>query len=202
MAIGKKRVGGGLILVAAAFIGQEFFSWSVGRVLDLASDGISAMTWAAFPWQSALATVMALVGAYLAFWPSKRNAKSRPATPSDKFYLLWADADRFINRVRAQRALDWYERSGSFNCAEDTRDIARDGISLLIRFEKDGLPVPHFDTNSAEKIAVGCIAYFEQLSSFMRDRHAEHVIAMAPNAAQNGEQAARSFNPDDWYHDE
>ncbi|WP_067733965.1 hypothetical protein [Novosphingobium naphthalenivorans] len=206
MRIGKKRVGGALILGAAAFIGQEFFSWLLGRLLDLASAGVSGMTWTAFPWQSALASVMALVGAYLAFWPSKRGKPSKPATLADKLYLLWTDADNFVDRVRYQRGLDWWQRAGGLsrrrNAAEDTRDIARDGISLLIRFEKGGLPVPKLDGRLyAEQVAIGCANYFETLSSFMRDGHVEHVVAMAPDAAKHAEEVATNFNADHWYLD-
>lgn len=198
MRITKRRVGGGFLLAAAIFIGQEFFSWAFGKMLDIATEGIGAVSWTAFPWQSSFATVLALVGGYLAFWPSK---KLGGVSKAQRFGSLWASADIYIKRVRFQRGLSWFEtgHNGAFIQAEDPADIARDGLSLLIKFENEGIAVPKFDINSAEKIAVGCEAYFAELAAFMRDGHVDQVKTLAPHAAERAKTTAMNLNPEHWY---
>ncbi len=133
----------------------------------------------------------------------KRKREREKPTQAQHFYRLWNRADSFISRVRHQRGLDWWERQrrSGFNKEESIIDIANDGMSLLLHYEKHGLPVPKFETNSAEKVVVGLEAYFSDLAALLRDGHVETVLNSAHDAAAHAERVALNFNPQHWYRD-
>ena len=193
--LSRKRVGGGLILLVAGWLGQESLSWLIGKALDLVSGKVSGVNLAEFPWQHTMATFLALLGAYLAFWPGKAKAKS--ASRADRFLNLYIKGDQIVNRVRYSRRLQWYHRG----LGEETSvDIARDGISVLLDYQNDGLPIPQFGSmSSAEKLCVGMEVYFSALAAFMRDGHVAQVDAMAAGVAERALSTATAFNPESWY---
>ncbi len=173
-----------------------FFGFGIGAIISHYAADLTVSDIQTLPWGGLISVLLVIVGGYLAFWPSKKPTKE---TLEDQFSLLWVSADNFINRVRYQRNLGWHERRGSFNRAEDTRDIARDGISLLMQFEQAGIPAPKFnEIQMAEQIAIGCEAYLAQLAPFMRDGHTAQVLTMADATVNRAEQEARSFDPQGW----
>ena len=151
------------------------------------------MTLAAFPWQNAIATVMALVGGYLAFWPTKKPIKR---SRSSEFYGLYVLADHWVEKVRDDRSMDWYERE-KFG-TENLIDLARDGISLALTFQKAGINAPNFQNPSAEKVCVGLEHYFSAMIPFMRDGHVAQVEGMAVAQAKCALEVGETFDPRRW----
>lgn len=193
--LSRKRIGGGIMLVVAGWLGQETLSWLLSKALDLASDGAGRVTIAAFPWQNAIAAVLALVGAFLAFWPVK--AKEKPATRADRLSALYYRGDLIVDQVRYNRQLEWFERGRG---EKSPVDIARDGLSVLLDYQNQGLPIPQFGAiNSAEKLCVGLESYFSAVGPFMRDGHVAQVDAMAAGVAETALGVAGAFNPEKWY---
>ena len=191
--LSKRKIAGGLLLAASGLFGKETFAWVLGKGLDFVSQGADEMTIGAFPWQNALATVMALVGAYLAFWPTKRPTK---VTRQERLRQLSRSADHFVSRVRFSRGLEWSQRPGN----ESALDMARDGQSILIFFKEHGLAVPTFQSQWAENVCVGMEEYFTALIPFMRDGHVSQVEASMHNAVRRAENAASTFIAEKWYY--
>lgn len=191
----RKRVGGGLVLLVAGWLGRESLSWLFGKALDLVGGKVSDVNLAMFPWQNAIAALLALLGAYLAFWPG--NPKAKPASRSDRLLNLHYKGGQIVDRVRYSRQLQWFQRGRG---EETSVDIARDGISVLLDYRNEGLPTPQFGSmSSAEKLCVGMEAYFSALGPFMRDGHVAQVDAMIADVAERALETATGFNPDNWY---
>ena len=195
--LSKRKLGGGLLFAAGIWFGKETFSWLLGKALDFASQGFEGMTWASFPWQNALASVMALVGGYLAFWPTGKLVKPSRAS---ELYRLSQRADNWVFRVRQDRALKWFERNNGA-IAENRVDLAHDGTSLAMTFRNFGIQAPAFDTTSAEKVCIGLEHYFSDIIPYMRDGHVEQVEKMASSTAERSIIVATNFNPREWHND-
>lgn len=189
-----RLAGGGIFAAGLLLLGGETLKWGWQKALDTISDGVSGgMSLAAFPWQNALAAMLTLSGGALLLWPAK---KVRTVSKAERFQALQARGRLVAERIRHERNLRWFERERGL----DLVDIARDGVSLLVDFEKQGLAVPDFaNVKSAEKLLVGLELYLSTLGAFMRDGHVEQVEAMAQNVADRALAVSISFNPEDWY---
>lgn len=191
----REKLGGASLLLAAAFLGREAIIWVWNQILTSLTSGMSGhMTLAKFPWQNATAAILALAGGTLLFWPSSK--KVRPASRADRLAELYYKGDRIVDRVRYHRQLEWYQRGRG---EESIVDIARDGMSVLLDYHKQGLATPQFGAiNSAEKICIGMETYFSALGPFMRDGHVDQVDAMVASVAERALAAAAAFNPEKW----
>ena len=176
-----------LILGVAIFIGRESVSWLLDRVLDFATQGIGSGALVSFPWQSALATVMALLGGYLAFWPSKKE--EAVPSPRQRARTLGVRASNITARLNMHRA--------PFGRVAEARDpfydIVQEGISLLLSFEKEGFAIPKMQSLAElERRAVCMLDYFSRIGPLSRDGHineAKQVSQqLADNAVEQGKQ--------------
>lgn len=190
----RVRVGGALLLGAAAFFGRETVIWTFNKTLDAASSGVrGGFHFVSLSWQNGAAAVLALSGVILIAWPRK---KVPVVSPEDELSGLWISAENIIQRVRNHRSTRWYARDR----LEPLSDIARDGIALLVSFEKAGFQVPVFHGGYAEQVAVGLEAYFSSLVPFMRQQHISEARALAPDAAQRAVSTANTFKPEsEWF---
>ena len=145
---------------------------------------------------SPLAWFVLAMGLYFAlrpFWAKQPSAKG--ATRTQRLKNLQGRGWFLTERIRHHRNLQWFERDR----AENLLDITRDGFSILLDYEKEGLPVPHFNNIvSAEKCCVGMEVYFSSLGPFMRDGHVAQVDAMAQSVAERALATAAAFNPEKW----
>jgi hypothetical protein len=190
----KKLAGGAIVIGSLVPFGKETLAWGWSKLLDALSTGSANVTLMAIPWQNLIASVMGIVGLVLLFWPSKKAKKlSRTA----QFYALYEKADYFVSRVRHDRRLDWYERERR----ENLGDLARDGLSLLLSFQDAGLPIPVFETRSAEKMCIGMEVYFSLLKPFMRDGQIKQVDATVVGVVEHAENTCDAFDPETWFID-
>lgn len=183
----KKQIGGGLLLTAALFIGRESIAWLLGKVFDFVSNGTANVTLASFPWQNAAATCLALIGAYLAFWP---GAKPAEPSPEAEARLLAHTADRMTVRLNNHR--HW-----SINAMETVDPligVIRESLSLLMTFEKHGYSVPKLASiPEPERVAIGLIAYFQSMAALLRDGHLVEARDLSAPFAIHAESSARTF---------
>jgi len=192
MRFGKKEIAGSAFVGAGLLLfGKETIVWAYGKLLDTVSAGAPEMTWTAFPWQNAIAAFLTLIGAGLLMWP---KPKVKKPTRADRLYGLYMKGDDFVDRVRNDRRLGWFERDH----AENRVDLVRDGLSALTFFKNEGLAIPNFQSNKAESICIGLEVYFSALSPIMRDGHLDQVDSHAQSAAHQAEKFAASFNPEKW----
>lgn len=188
----KKLAGGAFIIGSIILFGKETFAWGWGKLLDALSNGATGVTLTAIPWQNLIGSLMGIAGLILLFWSLQ---KSKTPSRAQQLYRLYERADYFVSRVRHDRRLAWYQRDRRENLV----DLARDGISLLLSFKNAGLPVPDFQTRSAEKICVGIEAYFSQLMPFMRDGQISQVDAIIAEAAKHAEITCDAFDAETWF---
>jgi hypothetical protein len=177
--LSKRRVGGGFLLVAGSLFGKETFAWLIGKGLDFVSQGVGSVTLTAFPWQNAIATLMALVGAYFAFWPDKRPVR---LSVEQRAHRLGAYAAKIVARFHAHR--------GPFGRVAEAKDpfsgVIQDGISLLISFEKEGFRVPNMEgLYEGERRAVCMLDYFAVIGPLLRDGHVDEARGASSQLAQN-----------------
>lgn len=198
MAGGKKTklAGGAFGATALVLFGKETVVWAWNQVLNGLSQGLSGgVNLSSVPWQNLIASLFGVTGLALLLWPTK---KTKPVTRADRLASLHARGWYITERIRHDRAHKWFERRRG----EEILDITRDGISLLLAYESEGLAVPQFgEIMSAEKLCVGMELYYSTLGPFMRDGHVERVEAMAPGVAERAVVEATSFNPEKWYVD-
>ncbi|HEX8240352.1 MAG TPA: hypothetical protein VF574_11495 [Allosphingosinicella sp.] len=194
----KRRVAGGAFLAAAALLfGRETLSWAWDQALDGLTHGLSAKSIAAFPWQTAGATVLVAVGVLLLLWPSKPKPRklSSEEARAERLRKLSIDAERMVHRIRDIREVKWLRQE----TGDEIVDLTRDGQSLLLTFAKAGLPIPKFTTNSAQRVLIGQHEFFSTLGPPLRDGHLENIDALAGEVAARAEQAALSFDLETWY---
>lgn len=189
----KKLAGGVFITASLILFGKETLLWAWNKALDTASTGVDGVTLTAIPWQNLIASLMALTGFLLLFWPSKKVAKP---SRSSLMYSLYESADCYVTKVRYDRQLDWFESDS----AENREDLAREGISLALQFQNSGIQAPNFNETSAAKICVGLELYFSALIPFMRDGHVTQVDGMAASEAARAMDVCKSFDPRKWFH--
>jgi hypothetical protein len=178
--LSKRRIGGGFLLAAGLWFGQETFAWVLGRGLDVILKEAGGMTFISFPWQNAIATGMAVVGGYLAFWPSKRRT---PLQISESLGVRASDIAARLNL-----------HNGSYSQAQGMRDplhkVINDGISLLITFEKQGFGIPKISQVKTNKqAAFALLEYFSRLSPLLKDGHVGEAkqasVSIAEQAISN-----------------
>jgi len=189
--LSRQRIGGGIILLVAGWLGRESLSWLFGKALDFASGGVRTVSLAAFPWQNALATLLALLGGYLAFWPRTRVAKP------DMMSVLFKRSQNIVSRVRQQRRATHLDRQ--YRGLEPLGDVVRDGCSTLLIFEREGFAVPDFDTTEPERLAFGLETYFATLSPLIRDRHIDIAKGAASEIANNAAKDAKALTVETWH---
>ena len=189
------RLGGALLLGAAAFLGREALIWAFNKTLDAASSTVrGGIHFFSLSWQNGAAALLALCGLVLIAWPRK---KALVVSPEDDLSGLWISAENIIRRVRSHRSTRWYARDR----LEPSSDIARDGAALLVTFEKAGFKVPVFHGGYAEQVAVGLEAYFSSLVPLMRQQHIAEAKNLAPGAAQRAVSMAKTFKPEsEWFY--
>lgn len=190
----RRRLGGTALLIAAAWLGRETLAWLLGKALDLVSDGSGNVTLSAFPWQNSLALLLAAFGGYLALWPIKKPVK---LTQKERLYRLHGRANRIVDGVRFLRGLEWHRRTPQ--TVEQIIDLANDGLSVLLEFQAEGIPIPELQTTDATATCVGLHAYYSELLAFMRDGHVELVMARANAAADGAMREAREFQPTSFF---
>jgi len=113
----------------------------------------------------------------------------------DRLNELAEKGSNIIANVRYHRNHSWLGRDRTNGIV----DTAQMGASLLISYEKEGLPIPKFNTKSAEKICIGLHSYFSATGPLIRDGHIKELESIAPGIVHHAEQAAMDFNPEDWY---
>ncbi|MEP6786734.1 MAG: hypothetical protein ABI898_13500 [Sphingomonadales bacterium] len=200
---GKRlTIGAGIAAFGTAFgvIFREALGWLVGKVLDrlpLPRSAANAVNWDAIPWLNMLAFALLALGVYL-FWRGGRmqSAKSgKPRTREELLRSLYHQGSNIVDRVRHYRRQRWL---GGDN-GNEIIDTAKDGISLLLTYAKEGLVVPEFTSQDAAEICIGLDMYFSTIGPLMRDGHLPQIQASMGTIAKNAENAALSFNPGDWY---
>lgn len=166
-----------MLLASAAVLGKETVLWAWNQFLDFVSTGAGgAMTLASFPWQNAIASLLALIGSALVLWPNKAGKRA------SKYDRLVHRSQYLVARLRKQREPQYVR-----HVIEPLTDVCRDGASTLVMYDQLGFAVPHFTTNEAERIAVAMEHYFSTMFPLLRDGH----IQIARNqAADIAEQAA------------
>lgn len=190
---GKKLLGGGgLIAASLVLFGTETLSWVWTKVLDFLFSRGTGLTFASLPWQNIVATLLAVAGLAVWLWPSK--PKPPPPSRAAQLVGLVGKAEGIVWRIRSAREEQWFQRTTE----GDILDLVRDGQSLLITFEKRGLPIPVFQTNSAERALIGMETYFAAIGPLIRDGHIDIVERSAKAIAERAEQASATFNLDNW----
>jgi hypothetical protein len=191
----KRKLAGGTFVVGGLILfGKETLLWVWNKVLDAFSTGLpeGGVSVAALPWQHILASILTLSGLSLLFWPSGKKERANP------YSELWIRADNVVARIRHQRNEGrWIRLAGG----EPVTDVARDGISTLLLFAKQGLATPVFQTTSAERVAVGLEHYFSTMIPLLRDGHIETATACAAEVSKVAEGAAASFKLEKWSND-
>ena len=125
-------------------------------------------------------------------WANERQPKGNP------YRVLWTRADNIVGRVRQQRNDGWRLRLLG---GEPVTDVTRDGFSTLLMFKQQGFAIPTFNTNSAEKIAIGLEHYFATMMPLLRDGHIEMARTTAPETSNVAESQAARFQLKDWSND-
>ena len=185
--LSKRRIGGTMLLAVAFWAGRETFAWLLGKGLDLVSQGTGHMSFATFPWQNALATLLALVGGYLAFWPTK---KAVVASPVQIGQGLGVAAGKIAFRLNLH--------TGIYRNVQAVRDplvnVINDGISLLITFEKSGMAIVKLHTlNSDRQSLFAMLDYFTRMASLLRAGHIDEAKQAAPTIAEQAVADARTI---------
>lgn len=185
----KRLLGGGAFIVASALLfGKETLLWAWNRLLDFFTGGGGGVTIANLPWQNIFASMFAVTGLAILFWPRKKVAKVDP-------YARLAERARgIVQRIRRQRQNPFLPSIGG----EPLTDVCRDGSSLLMLFAQQGIHTPRFNTDEAERVAIGMEAYFSAMFTLLRDRHIDLAIAQSPAISDRAENEAATFNYEDW----
>lgn len=103
--------------------------------------------------------------------------------------ILAARANAIIRRIEPHRhPARWTADTDPLD------DVVRDGLSLLISFQKERLAVPPLrNLRDERRIAFGLLRYLKDIAPLLRDGHIRQARAMAPDAARDAEDAAGSL---------
>lgn len=188
----KRRISGAVILVAAAFLAREALVWLYNQFLDAVSAGVrGGVQLPALEWQEAAALVLVIVGAGLLLWPANNLHEPKRDPLSGLAYR----ADDIIHRARYHRAAQWFERDR----LEPVGDIARDGLALLVSFNKAGCRVPEFGVKSPEQLVVGLEAYFLTLLPLIKNDHYAEARAASKTASEHAVTIASQMTREQWF---
>ena len=77
-------------------------------------------------------------------------------------------------------------------------DTVRAGASLLVSIDKFGIETPRFQTDSAERMAIGLLSYLPNICQLLWDGHLDVAQAKAREMADIAQAAAAQFNMNNW----
>lgn len=190
----RVRGAGVVIAVASGFLGREWLSWALQKVFDAGLATVKAgVSFSSVSWQNVVGMLGLVIGLAMVLWPSSA-ARVPKRKPFDELPSLAGGARNIIDRIRHHRTAKWH----LWDRLEPLEDICRDGLALLMSFEKVGCIVPSPDTDSAEKYAISLEAYFSGISPLLMRGHLEEAVLNSGAFAAAAEQKAISFNPEQW----